>query len=410
MIIPYNTCFDCANTVTLKLLKYGGEKVPILNKYRKIQEELGIIGQSEAIRELVELIISIAPTNISVLITGESGTGKEVFAKAIHQLSPRKEKPMVSVNCGAIPEGILESELFGHEKGAFTGAIASKKGYFELADGGTILLDEIGEMPLQTQVKLLRVLETGEFMRVGSGELRKVDVRVIAATNRDLWQMVQEKHFRKDLYYRLKAVSLYIPPLRQRREDIPILLEYFVNDVVTKEKLKFGGFTPEAMRILEEYSWPGNVRELKNFVETVVVLAQGHPITPDLVREHLSHYEEPISVTPTSMLPMPIEQSVEEAERELIYKALVSLGIEIKEMKSAIMQLSHRIDNLMTEGFSPTGSKGTSNDEVKPLDEMEREMIEKALDKFRGNRRKVARALNISERTLYRKIKEYGIQ
>ncbi|RMF58096.1 MAG: sigma-54-dependent Fis family transcriptional regulator [Calditrichaeota bacterium] len=375
-----------------------------------MQEELGIIGQSEAIRELVELIISIAPTNISVLITGESGTGKEVFAKAIHQLSPRKEKPMVSVNCGAIPEGILESELFGHEKGAFTGAIASKKGYFELADGGTILLDEIGEMPLQTQVKLLRVLETGEFMRVGSGELRKVDVRVIAATNRDLWQMVQEKHFRKDLYYRLKAVSLYIPPLRQRREDIPILLEYFVNDVVTKEKLKFGGFTPEAMRILEEYSWPGNVRELKNFVETVVVLAQGHPITPDLVREHLSHYEEPISVTPTSMLPMPIEQSVEEAERELIYKALVSLGIEIKEMKSAIMQLSHRIDNLMTEGFSPTGSKGTSNDEVKPLDEMEREMIEKALDKFRGNRRKVARALNISERTLYRKIKEYGIQ
>ncbi len=379
----------------------------LLNKYKKIQEELGIIGQSEAIRELIELVISVAPTNISVLISGESGTGKEVFAKAIHILSPRKDKPLISVNCGAIPEGLLESELFGHEKGAFTGAIATKKGYFELADGGTILLDEIGEMPLQTQVKLLRVLESGEFMRVGSGELRKVDVRIIAASNRDLGQMVQENHFRKDLYYRLKAVAMHIPPLRERREDILLLLEHFVIEITEKEKLEFSGFTDDALQVIHDYSWPGNVRELRNFVESIVVLARGQKVTAAMVREHLSHYEEPVKV---SMLPMRMEQSVEEAERELIYKALVSLGLEMKDVKSALLQLSQRLDTLIQNGVYASPGGFGSNDDVKPLDEMERELIEKALDKFRGNRRKVARAVNVSERTLYRKIKEYGIQ
>lgn len=381
----------------------------LLNKYKKIQEELGIVGQSEQIRELVELVISIAPTNISVLITGESGTGKEVFAKAIHQLSPRKNKSMVTVHCGAIPEGLLESELFGHEKGAFTGAIAAQKGYFELADGGTILLDEIGEMSLQTQVKLLRVLETGEYMRVGSGELRTVDARVIAATNRDLGQMVKQRTFRKDLYYRLKAVAIHIPPLRERREDIPLLLDALVKDVLSREKIEFAGFTEDALETLYQYSWPGNVRELRNFLETIVILARGQKVTSQMAREHLSHYDDTVEISTT--LPMPLGINVQEAERELVYKALVSLGLEIKEMKAMLLQFFDRLNGNFPGGmvYEPVEPSAAQDMEIKPLDEIERETIARALDKFRGNRRKVARVLNISERTLYRKIKEYGL-
>ena len=381
----------------------------ILNKYKKIQEELGIIGESEATREVVELVMSIAPTTISVLITGESGSGKEVFARALHQLSPRKNKSMISVNCGAIPEGLLESELFGHEKGAFTGSISTKKGFFELADGGTIFLDEIGEMPIQTQVKLLRVLETGEFMRVGSGELRTVDARVVAATNRDLGRMVQQKQFRKDLYYRLKAVTIFLPPLRERREDIPLLIEKFTADVLKNENLSFAGYTEEALDMLRRYNWPGNVRELRNFVETAIVLARGQKVNSQMVREQLSHNDEHVEVA--NALPMPLGITREDAERELVYKALVSIGLEMKEMKSMLMQLFERIDHNYSENnvvYSPVEPE-TEHIQIKPLDEMEREIIEKALDRYNGNRRKVARALNISERTLYRKIKEYDL-
>ena len=381
----------------------------ILNKYKKIQEELGIIGESEATREVVELVMSIAPTTISVLITGESGSGKEVFARALHQLSPRKNKSMISVNCGAIPEGLLESELFGHEKGAFTGAISTKKGFFELADGGTIFLDEIGEMPIQTQVRLLRVLETGEFMRVGSGELRTVDARVVAATNRDLGRMVQQKQFRKDLYYRLKAVTIFLPPLRERREDIPLLIEKFTTDVLKNENLSFAGYTEEALDMLRRYNWPGNVRELRNFVETAIVLARGQKVNSQMVREQLSHNDEHVEVA--NALPMPLGITREDAERELVYKALVSIGLEMKEMKSMLMQLFERIDHNYSENnvvYSPVEPE-TEHIQIKPLDEMEREIIEKALDRYNGNRRKVARALNISERTLYRKIKEYDL-
>ncbi|MCB0287301.1 MAG: sigma-54-dependent Fis family transcriptional regulator [Calditrichaeota bacterium] len=353
--------------------------------------------------------MSIAPTTISVLITGESGSGKEVFARALHQLSPRKNKSMISVNCGAIPEGLLESELFGHEKGAFTGAISTKKGFFELADGGTIFLDEIGEMPIQTQVRLLRVLETGEFMRVGSGELRTVDARVVAATNRDLGRMVQQKQFRKDLYYRLKAVTIFLPPLRERREDIPLLIEKFTADVLKNENLSFAGYTEEALDMLRRYNWPGNVRELRNFVETAIVLARGQKVNSQMVREQLSHNDEHVEVA--NALPMPLGITREDAERELVYKALVSIGLEMKEMKSMLMQLFERIDHNYSENnvvYSPVEPE-TEHIQIKPLDEMEREIIEKALDRYNGNRRKVARALNISERTLYRKIKEYDL-
>ncbi len=381
----------------------------LLNKYKKVQEELGIIGQSEKIREVVELIMSIAPTDITVLITGESGTGKEVIARAIHQLSPRKSNNMISVNCGAIPEGLLESELFGHEKGAFTGAISLKKGFFELADGGTIFLDEIGEMPIHTQVKLLRVLETGEFMRVGSGELRKVDVRVVAATNRNLGKMVAQKMFRKDLYYRLKAVSITLPPLRERKEDIPLLIEHFTKEVLKNSNLRFAGFTDDAIELLRQYHWPGNVRELRNFVETAIVLAKGEPISAQLVREHLAQMHEPIEVSPA--LPIPISGSKEDSERELVYKALVSIGLEMKEMKSILMQLYDRIEQLNYENQVVYASVENENDgiPIKPLEELERAVIEKALHQFNGNRRRVAKALNISERTLYRKIKEYNL-
>ncbi|MFZ0390041.1 MAG: sigma 54-interacting transcriptional regulator [Calditrichia bacterium] len=379
--------------------------MPLLNQYKKVQDRLNIIGNSEAIREVVELIMSVAPTGISVLITGDSGVGKEVVAKGIHKLSPRADKQMISVNCGAIPEGLLESELFGHEKGAFTGAVATKKGYFELADGGSIFLDEIGETPLQTQVKLLRVLESGEFMRVGSGELRKVDVRVIAATNRELGQMVRQNQFRKDLYYRLKAVTIDVPPLRERKEDIPLLLDHFISETLQDNNLQFAGFTPQAREILENYNWPGNVRELKNFVESIVILSAGKPADENLVKDHLLHFEEPLY--PSGNLPMHVQTTVDQAERELIYKALLSMGMEIREMKEMLLHLNQNQNHRSpVEEYEEV----IFSDDVQPIEEMEKQMIKRALLKYHGNKRKAANALQISERTLYRKIKDYEIQ
>ena len=377
----------------------------LLDKYKKVQEDLNIIGNSEKMREVIEQVMSVAPTNISVLVTGESGVGKEVIAKAIHQLSPRRDKQMISFNCGAIPEGLLESELFGHEKGAFTGAISTKKGYFELADGGTIFLDEIGETPIQTQVKLLRVLESGEFMRVGSGELRRVDVRVIAATNRELGEMVRSKYFRKDLYYRLKAVTIYVPPLRERREDIPLLLDHFVQQAMENNKIQFEGFSEEALAIIKSYNWMGNIRELKNFVDSIVILSAGKKVTAELVREHLMGYEE-IS-DGNSLLPVHVKTDVDQAERELIYKALLSLGVEIRDMKQILLNMNQNINHQVMQGEVEDVTYG---EEIQPMDEVEKQMIKKALIKYHGNKRKAAQALQISERTLYRKLKDYDLQ
>ncbi len=377
----------------------------LLDKYKKVQEDLNIIGNSEKMREVIEQVMSVAPTNISVLVTGESGVGKEVIAKAIHQLSPRRDKQMISFNCGAIPEGLLESELFGHEKGAFTGAITTKKGYFELADGGTIFLDEIGETPLQTQVKLLRVLESGEFMRVGSGELRRVDVRVIAATNRELGEMVRSKYFRKDLYYRLKAVTIYVPPLRERREDIPLLLDHFVQQAVQNNKIQFDGFSEEALAIIKSYNWMGNIRELKNFVDSIVILSAGKKVTSELVREHLMGYEE--FSDGNSLLPVHVKTDVDQAERELIYKALLSLGVEIRDMKQILLNMNQNINHQVMQGEVEDVTYG---EEIQPMDEVEKQMIKKALIKYHGNKRKAAQALQISERTLYRKLKDYDLQ
>ncbi|MEJ2636890.1 MAG: sigma 54-interacting transcriptional regulator, partial [Calditrichia bacterium] len=281
----------------------------------------------------------------------------------------------------------------------------TKKGYFELADGGTIFLDEIGETPVQTQVKLLRVLESGEFMRVGSGDLRKVDVRILAATNRDLGEMVKLGQFRKDLYYRLKAVTIFVPPLRQRREDIPLLLDYFIRQTLSENRIEFAGFADEALEIIEDYDWPGNIRELKNFVDSVIILSGGKKISADLAKEHLIHYKEiPDS---NSFLPLPVHKSVDQTERELIYKALLSLGVEVREMKEILLNLNQNINNQTVHGEV---EDIVFHEDIQPIEEMEKQMIKRALLKYHGNKRKAAQALQISERTLYRKLKDYDIQ
>ena len=380
------------------------------------QEEHNIIGESLEMQEIVQVIQQVAPTDITVLITGESGVGKEVVAQAIHAASRRAKKTMVTVNCGAIPEGIIESELFGHEKGSFTGASESRKGYFELADGGTIFLDEIGELPIGTQVKFLRILENGEFMRVGSSTTRKVDARVIAATNKDLEHEVHNKHFRPDLFYRLRSVNIRIPPLRERRDDIHLFVAKFAKDFGEKNNITFLGITDEAMELLTQYYWPGNVRELRNVVESMLVIENGRRLTAGDVRKYLkgSHTNGD-----ERNLPVYIPKSAESAERELIYRALVDLKTDIMDMKNLLV--NGNASTALVRRETIPGAAGEINDKaivhpVPPeeegisLEEMERKMIIGSLQKFEGNRRLAAQALKISERTLYRKIKEYGLQ
>ena len=376
-------------------------------KYIKLKNDIGLFGSSPEIEEIIRIIQMVAPTDLSVLINGESGTGKELVAKAIHKLSKRSKQTLISVNTGAIPEGILESELFGHEKGSFTGATGQKKGYFEAADKGTIFLDEIGEMSLKTQVKLLRVLEESEFMRVGATSTQKVDVRLITATNKNLEIAVKEKEFRQDLYYRLKAVTINIQPLRSRKEDISILVSKFRDDFVKSQNITVKGFSPEALQLLKEYSWTGNVRELRNFVETALILNKGQVVNSNYVRNNLNLGEE----TPTSHnLPVPLNLPREQAEREIIYRTLLSLKMDVNEIKDFLFT---RNQNTFTQSDYelPVNNFDNDSNELKPttMAGMERELIKQTLIKFSGSRRKTARALQISERTLYRKIKEYGL-
>ncbi len=377
-----------------------------------IQEKYGIYGESQAVREIIAVIKQVAPTDITVLITGESGVGKELVARAIHGESKRADGPFVIVNSGAIPEGILESELFGHEKGAFTGAIETRKGYFEMADGGTIFLDEIGDMPMATQVKILRVIETGEFMRVGSSQLRKVDVRVIAATNKNLDEEVKRGNFREDLYYRLRTVNIYIPPLRERREDIPVLFEKFVAQFCERNKVAFAGITDDAMQILISYHWPGNVRELKNFVESILVLESGKVIDANMVRKYLRYDFNQFDYSRN--LPIRYGKSGEQADRELIYRALVDIKSDLIEIRNL---LGNFIEFFARQVSSPLALPEAKIDlktgtvvENFSLVDMEKRMIKAALERFNWNKRLAARALKISERTLYRKIKEYGLE
>ncbi len=415
-----------------------------------LQDHFGIIGRSDAIYEIIETVDQVADTDISVLITGESGSGKELIAKAIHTQSPRKHAPLVTVNCGAIPAGILESELFGHRKGAFTGASEERKGYFETADGGTIFLDEIGETPLETQVRLLRVIEQGEFMKVGGSENQYVDVRVIAASNQNLTELVEQGEFRKDLYYRLKAITIRIPPLRERKVDIPLLAEHFAAEFCKRNSIPNKGFTEDAFHVLKRYNWPGNVRELRNFIESIVILEKGKQIEGDHVRKYLfqdqaeraGHHAEDAG---NDNLPVRMDKSVEEAERELILRQLFLLRRDMADIKSLLggantelrnprYQLPEKIsanlparvihdyeETMQESDFEPAEDVEITEDQEQSIfinervigevtiKEAEKELIKKTLEKNDQNRRKTAKDLDVSERTLYRKIKEYDL-
>jgi len=381
-------------------------------------DDMGIIGISPVIQQIRATIQQVAPTTIPVLILGESGSGKELVARAIHEHSTRKNKPLIVVNCGAIPEGIFESELFGHQRGAFTGAVDSRKGYFELADGGTLFLDEIGEMPQETQVKVLRVLEDKEFLRVGGSTPHKVDVRIVAATNRDLASAVKNGEFRLDLYYRINAIKIMVPPLRERKEDIPVLAKHFAREFCIENHIDFKGFTPEGIKAMQEYLWPGNIRELKNFVQTAIVLERGNPITREVVYKHLGQ-QEPLDRN----LPVPLNMPADKAERELIYRVLLELRSEVAQIKDFLLSHLPAIQKVAVPHPLPPWNSPIpatkippeditiipeTNHKIPSLEKAERDLILRALEKTNWNKRKAAKLLDISERTLYRKIKEYG--
>ena len=389
-----------------------------------IKQKSGIVGESEEINQVLEMVSQVAGVDISVLINGESGTGKELVAKAIHIASMRSSKDLTIVNCGAIPEGIIESELFGHKKGAYTDASESRKGYFETANKGTIFLDEIGDMPLETQVKVLRVLESGEYMRVGDSISKRTDTRVIAATNKNLAKLVKEGKFRQDLYYRLKTVTINLPALRRRKNDIRLLVERFALQFSRTNKIKYKGFTPEAIKAIQKFDWPGNVRELRNFIESILILEKGERITAEIIEKQLQS-EKMIEFSDNPALPVVVNQNPDQAERELILRQLLFLRQDIEELKLMLKQSDFSILNSprnIDENFSnkihddefdsfedKTLLKEQAIGSFKTTD-LEKEMILRTLEHFNNNRRAAAKSLGMSERTLYRKINDYGIE
>ncbi|MEX2531177.1 MAG: sigma 54-interacting transcriptional regulator [Gemmatimonadota bacterium] len=452
---------------------------------RRLQESIGIIGESEPMREVLARIIQIAPVESTVLITGESGTGKELVARGIHQLSPRRHRGFLAVNVAALSESLLESELFGHEKGAFTGAIDARRGFFEIAHRGTLFLDEIGEMPLSTQTKLLRVLEQREFMRVGGEKPIRVDVRIICATNRRLRDQVLSGDFRRDLYYRLNILNVTLPPLRDRREDVPVLIDHFVRDLVSRMDRSFSGISPEAMELLKAYDWPGNVRELRNLVESMVVLSPGREVGPRDIPEELRTGRRS-ALLPVPFQPHAIESEADAGSRgdgpssdrspaegpgglrpemEFVFRTLMDMRVDMDELRREFEayreEVEDRLDGEEGSGWllSPAGgvevgvrtaprlvgrgdadaeeggaestrsvtTEGSTPDRVNDeargedrtgrvvfepgmtMDELEERAIRSMLRETDGNRRLAAEALGIGERTLYRKIKTYGI-
>ena len=388
-----------------------------------IKQKAGIIGESEGINQVLEMVAQVANVDISVLINGESGTGKELVSKALHLGSKRASSDLVIVNCGAIPEGIIESELFGHKKGAYTDASDSRKGYFETANKGTIFLDEIGDMPLETQVKVLRVLESGEFMRVGDSITKKTDVRVLAATNKDLGKLVKEGKFRQDLYYRLKTVTVNIPPLRKRKNDIRLLVDRFALQFSRSNNIKYKGFTPESIKEMHKHHWPGNVRELRNFVESILILQKGERITAEMVSNQLAGDMIDNNHSNDS-LPVVVNRDPDQAERELILRQLLFLRQDIEDLK-LMMKESSFSDLNSTRSINQSFDSTIHNNEIINQDDnlikgeaigafntkdLEKEMIIRTLEYFNNNRRASAKSLDMSERTLYRKINDYGIE
>jgi transcriptional regulator with PAS, ATPase and Fis domain len=406
---------------------------------QNIKQRFGIIGNYEGLNRAIDIAVQVAPTDLSVLITGESGTGKEIFPQVIHAFSTRKHGQYIAVNCGAIPEGTIDSELFGHEKGSFTGATESRKGYFEVADGGTIFLDEVAELPLSTQVRLLRVLETGEFIRVGSSKVQKTNVRVIAASNVDIPTAIDAGKFREDLFYRLNTVPVKIPPLRDRGEDIVLLFRKFAVDFAEKYRMPAIRLDNEAKNILLRYSWPGNVRQLKNITEQISIIENEREITSSTMSHYLPEYT-------STKLPAIIRNESEKSfasEREILYKILFDMKSDMADLKKLVFDLmqkeegtidyresnSRAIKNLFreVEDERPDENEAPAVDlpvhsqrkDIQDTEEIieeslslagkEVEMIRKALEKYNGKRKMAANELGISERTLYRKIKEYGI-
>lgn len=402
-----------------------------------IKQRFEIIGNSPGLNRAVEIAVQVAPTDLSVLITGKSGTGKEIFPQIIHKFSARKHGKYIAVNCGAIPEGTIDSELFGHEKGAFTGALSDRKGYFEEADQGTIFLDEIGELPLSTQVRLLRILETGEFIKVGSSKVLKTNVRVIAATNVNIPQAIEKGKFREDLYYRLNIVPISINSLRERREDIYLLFRKFARDFAEKYRMPPIQLTDEARTVLVNYSWPGNIRQLKNITEQISIIEQNREISAEILREYL-----PDNVKQNLPAIMSREQENTFAnEREILYKILFDMKRDMKDLKKLVVDLIENRNEPITVDQAQTIRNLYKNDsgnfvpaetpithihvdnvnkeniqdteeyieESLSLEDKGIELIRKALEKHNGKRKYAAHELGISERTLYRKIKEYDI-
>ena len=395
---------------------------------QQIKQRYGIIGNDRRLDTAVEMAIQVAPTDVSVLIYGENGVGKDVFSSIIHDNSKRKHKRLIAINTGAIAEGILDSELFGHEKGAFTSAYETRKGYFEEAEGGTIFLDEIGEMPLATQARLLRLLENGEYLRVGSSKVRVADVRVITATNRNLLDMIREARFREDLYFRINAITLSIPPLRDRGPDIEMLFNYFSLEFAEKYKREPLTLAPEAIPILLEYHWPGNIRELRNLVEKLTVLIKENWVSAEQLSDHMFIQRTylPSIVRRKEGFGGPEEAEVTQKDLDVLYKMIYDLGTQVQEMKKMIyLGIQNReADAMVPAGDTPppyysptphTNGERPVVQEVPRLEEplsialKEKELIIKALNKHNNNRKKAAQDLGISERTLYRKIKENNI-
>ena len=388
---------------------------------QQIKQRFGIIGNSPGLNRAIDVALQVAPTDLSVLITGESGVGKETFPQIIHQNSPRKHGQYIAVNCGAIPEGTIDSELFGHEKGSFTGALADRKGYFEVADGGTIFLDEVGELPIPTQARLLRVLETGEFIKVGSSKVLKTNVRIVAATNVNLIQAVADGKFREDLYYRLNTVPIQIPPLRERPDDIIWLFRKFAGDGAEKYRMPPVRLDDEARQLLTSYRWPGNVRELKNITERISVIEENRDITADVLRLYLPDLN--VEKYPVLVKKQDNDQKFFNSEREILYQVLFDMKKDVNDLKKLVhdimggkMPMPVADETTYAHPIRPVHSapiqeaEAVEEEETLSLEEVEKEMIRKALEKHNGRRKNAAADLKISERTLYRKIKEYNLE
>lgn len=416
---------------------------------QQVKLRFGIIGNNEALLRGIDVAMQVAPTDLSVLITGESGVGKESFPQIIHQYSRRKHGQYIAVNCGAIPEGTIDSELFGHEKGAFTGAISERKGYFGEANGGTIFLDEVGELPLPTQARLLRVLESGEFIKVGSSKVEKTDVRIVAATNVNLVQAIAEGRFREDLYYRLNTIPIQIPPLRERGEDVVLLFRKFASDFAEKYHMPPLQLTEDARQMLMAYTWPGNVRQLKNITEQISIIEANREINADILKNYLPENN-------AQRLPALLGNKESKgfgSEREILYQVLFDMRQDVTELKKLVHEImteraatgagsgikssyytspsqpqlvtpatvEPNVTTIIHSAVQPATplSSSVNDDDIQDteeyveeslaLDDVEKDMIRKALEKHHGKRKSAAQDLNISERTLYRKIKEYGL-